>query len=222
MPSALLADYSQFPNSVIELLPQIKKVASFRLLFLVLRRMNTSGHTRVRISSTEAKILTGLDANRLTDARKELQRLRLLKSTEISHTGEWQYELLNPATGASVASPKTRRDFNNLPPEVILAYFTKRLKEYSPTEHTENQLRAYCPFHLSTKLTVFPLSCSGDGIWHCFRCNKQGHLTDFEMQWAVKTKGSVISKTQAQRNIMAIVSESESEPSQEEFEPVEI
>jgi hypothetical protein len=112
MPNVFLDDYSQFPNDLTEKLPDLKKAASYKLLLVILQRVQQYGSMRVKISSKEAKLVTGLSDNYITAARKELLQQRLLKSTEVNSQGLWLYEVLDPATGELRPSRKDRVDFN--------------------------------------------------------------------------------------------------------------
>jgi hypothetical protein len=60
MPNVFLDDYSQFPNDLTEKLSDLKKAASYKLLLVILQRVQQYGNMRVKISSKEAKLASAL------------------------------------------------------------------------------------------------------------------------------------------------------------------
>jgi hypothetical protein len=207
MPNAFVDDYAQFPNDLTEKLPDLNKAASYKLLLVILRRVQQYGSMRVKISSKEAKLVTGLSDNGMTEARKELKAQRLVSSAEVNSQGLWLYEVTDPVTGELRRSRKERIDFNKLPSDDVIGYFMNRLRDYDPAQREDGAFRSRCPFHRTVKDRGRPFDFGvgdGGGVWNCFTCNKAGTMIDLEYDLAIE-KGRVISRSTAHSNVKAIV-----------------
>lgn len=203
MPNIFIKDYSQFPDDLLEHMRGIKKVPSFKLLLLVLRRVNQYGSMRVKISTREAKVITGLSDNNLTDARRELDTLGLLRSDEVNNQGMWLYQLLDPATRDVRPSRKDRIDFTEQL-DYVADYFIDRLKRFDPEKRADGKWRSRCPFHTSSKMRERPFEFGpgdgGSGVWYCHVCNKGGSTVDLEYDLAIE-KGRPLTRAQAVSNV---------------------
>lgn len=112
----------------------------------------------------------------LKQARAELMRHNLVRSTELPKRGHWEYELLDPRAGGSLPSKKNVK-FAELSNWVVEQFYVRLMPDRAISAD-----RFDCPLQVHSKPSFsvqYDRGTDGHGTWSCSACRSNGGMVSF-------------------------------------------
>jgi hypothetical protein len=139
------------------------------LLYLV-KAAAEYGSSIVRVHTEQIRKDTKLSRETVTKARKELEAFNLVASKETDSKGVWEYELLDPATGAAIPN-RSSVDYAKVSDWVAMEFYRHLL----PDRWDSKYEKFWCPFanHSHPSFRVHTArGTKKHGTWSCNQCGR--------------------------------------------------